>query len=129
MKSCKNKSQALHFQYLKKWLSNEILLNVCVIICTWHRLTRKDFATQEPLLKGFESSADINLRSKRFRVLSEEITRNESKTTRKMAREKELGGSRSIFRAAKTGNPVPPRSFVAPKPNGSAYYAGYVDTF
>ena len=38
--------------------TNEILLNVCLIICTWDRLTRKDFATQEPLLKGFESSAD-----------------------------------------------------------------------
>ena len=34
-------------------------------------------------------------------------------------------GSRFIFRAAKTENPVPP-SFFAPKPNGSACYQGYI---
>ena len=49
-------------------------------------------------------------------------TRNkkrESKTTRKMARIKERR-SRSIFRAAKTENPV-----FAPTPNGNVCYAGY----
>ena len=32
-------------------------------------------------------------------------------------------GSRSIFRTAKTKNPIP-RSYFAPKPNGNAFYAG-----
>ena len=60
----------------------------------------------------------------------------ESRTARKMARVKERGGggeemlpplsffgTRSIYREAKTKNPVP-RSFFAPKPNRNAGYAG-----
>ena len=34
-------------------------------------------------------------------------------------------GFRSIFSAAKTENPAA-RSFFAPKPNGNAYYSGYI---
>ena len=48
---------------------------------------QKRFETQEPLLKGFESSADISLRNKRFRAVSEQITRNESRKPREKWRE------------------------------------------
>ena len=61
----------------------------------------------------------VSLRSKRFRVISEQRTRNESQ---------KLRGSRSLFGAAKTGNPVP-RSLFAAKTNGNACYAGYTPVF
>ena len=68
----------------------------------------------------------ISLRSKRFRAVLEQRTRNESKTARKSVsmrfRSKERGTSQRS-RAAKTENPVP-RSFFAPKPNGNACHAG-----
>ena len=51
------------------------------------------------------------LRSKRFRAVSEQTTRNESQR------------QRFISRAAKTENPVR-LSFFALKPNGNACYAG-----
>ena len=88
-------------------------------------------------------SGIISLRSKRFRAVSEQGTRNESQRPReKMGRVKERGGglsavfflplpplsflrSRSIFYAAKTENPVPRSAFARPKPDGNASYAGY----
>ena len=45
--------------------------------------------------------------------------------TRVKDRAKSFFGSRFISRAVKTESPLP-RSFFAPKPNGSACYAGYV---
>ena len=99
-------------------------------------------------LKAIRSrfSGIISLRSKRFRAVSEQGTRNESQRPReKMGRVKERGGgggglsavfflplpplsflrSRSIFYAAKTENPVPRSAFARPKPDGNASYAGY----
>ena len=53
-----------------------------------------------------------SLRSKRFRTVSEQKTRNKSQRQRR------------VSRAAKTESPVP-LSFFALKPNGNACYAGY----
>ena len=76
-------------------------------------------------LKAIRSrfSGIISLRSKRFRAVSEQGTRNESQRPReKMGRVKERGGGLS---AAKTENPVPRSAFARPKPDGNASYAGY----
>ena len=54
----------------------------------------------------------------------EQRRRNESQRPREKWRKKK--GSCFISRAAKTENPVP-RSFFAPKPNGNACHAGYID--
>ena len=63
-------------------------------------------------------SVNLSLRSKRFRAVLEQRTRNESQRPRERWRKWKS--------AAKTKNPVP-RSFFAPKPNGNACYAGYVN--
>ena len=68
----------------------------------------------------------VSLRSKRFRAVQEQRKRNESQRPRENdVSKRAFFGSCFISRAAKTENPVP-RSFFAPKPNGNACYAGYI---
>ena len=53
-----------------------------------------------------------SLRSKRFRAVSEQRTRNESQKRRQNGASKRGGGGQGPF--------------FSPKPNGKAFYAGYI---
>ena len=65
-------------------------------------------------VSGTANIACVGLPSKRFRAVSQQRTRNESQRPRENGESKSagMGGSRSIFRAAKTGSPAPRSSFV-----------------
>ena len=65
-----------------------------------------------------------SLRSKRFRAVSEQRTRNESQRSPENGASKWVWQSFHFSRAAKPENPVP-RPFSAPKPNGHVFYASY----